>query len=55
MNMLHLLKVLGAKRFNTSSRGGQGIFSAVTPKQVQAVSDLILQNVVSTAPAKKAP
>jgi hypothetical protein len=55
MNMLHLLKVLGAKRFNTSSHGGQGIFSAVTPKQVQAVSDLILQDLVSTAPAKKGP
>jgi hypothetical protein len=55
MNMLHLLKGLRAKRFNTSSRGGQGIFSAVTPKQVQAVSDLILQDLVSTAPAKKGP
>ncbi|HJV67698.1 hypothetical protein [Ideonella sp.] len=45
-------KPFGAKKFNTSSSAWQGIFSAVTPKQVQAVSDVIVKEVVSTAPAK---
>ena len=45
-------KPFGAKKFNTSSSAWEGIFSAVTPKQVQAVSDMIVKEVVSTAPAK---
>lgn len=45
-------KPLGSKKFNTSSSAWEGIFSAVTPKQVRTVSDLIVKDVASTAPAK---
>ncbi|WP_291218628.1 hypothetical protein, partial [Hydrogenophaga sp.] len=45
-------KPFGSKKFNTSSSAWEGIFSAVTPKQVRAVSDLIVKDVASTAPAK---
>ena len=45
-------KPFGSKKFNTSSSAWEGIFSAVTPKQVQTVSELIVKEVVSTAPAK---
>jgi hypothetical protein len=30
--------VVGTRKYNTSTSGGQGIFSAATPKQVQAVA-----------------
>jgi len=42
----------GAKKFNTSSSAIEGVFSAMTPKQVQAVSDQILKDVSSDRPAK---
>jgi hypothetical protein len=45
-------KPFGAKKFNTSSSAWEGIFSAVTPKQVQTVSEVIVKEVMSTAPAK---
>ena len=45
-------KPFGSKKFNTSSSAWEGIFSAVTPKQVQTVSEMIVKEVVSTAPAK---
>jgi hypothetical protein len=45
-------KQFGAKKFNTTSTAWEGIFSAVTPKQVQAVSDTIVKEVVTSAPAQ---
>lgn len=45
-------KSFGAKNFNTSSSAWEGIFSAVTPKQVRTVSEVIVRDVVSTSPAK---
>lgn len=45
-------KPFGSKKFNTTSSAWEGIFSAVTPKQVQTVSEMIVKDVVSTAPAK---
>lgn len=45
-------KPFGSKKFNTTSSAWEGIFSAVTPKQVRTVSDLIVKDVVATAPAK---
>lgn len=42
----------GSKTFNTTSSAWQGIFSAVTPKQVQTVSEIILKDITSTAPSK---
>ena len=45
-------KPFGSKKFNTTSSAWEGIFSAVTPKQVQTVSELIVNEAVSTAPAK---
>lgn len=45
-------KPFGSKKFNTSSSAWEGIFSAVTPKQVRTVSDLIVKDVAATAPAK---
>lgn len=45
-------KSFGAKKFNTSSSAWEGIFSAVTPKQVRTVSEVIVKDVVSTSPAK---
>lgn len=42
----------GAKKFNTSSSTIEGVFSAMTPKQVQAVSDQILKDVMSDRPAR---
>lgn len=45
-------KTFGSKKFNTSSSAWEGIFSAVTPKQVQTVSALIVKDVVSTSTAQ---
>jgi hypothetical protein len=45
-------KLFGSKKFNTSSSAWEGIFSAVTPKQVQTVSEKIVNEVVSTTPTK---
>lgn len=45
-------KPFGSKKFNTSSSAWEGIFSAVTPKQVRTVSELIVKDVTSTAPAQ---
>ncbi|MEO8389731.1 DUF4410 domain-containing protein [Polaromonas sp.] len=45
-------KPFGSKKFNTSSSAWEGIFSAVTPKQVRTVSEVIVKEVISTAPAK---
>lgn len=45
-------KTLGAKKFNTSSSAWEGIFSAFTPQQVRAVSDLIVKDVVPTSTAQ---
>ncbi|MGZ5194482.1 MAG: hypothetical protein ACXWB8_03530 [Ramlibacter sp.] len=47
-------KPFGAKKFNTSSSAWEGILSAVTPRQVETVSEMIVKEVVSTAPAKSA-
>jgi hypothetical protein len=38
-------KALGAKRLNTTTSAWQGIFSAATPKQVEAVSAEILRDI----------
>lgn len=35
-------RVLGRRQYSTTSSGGQGIFSAMTPKQVEAVSKEIV-------------
>jgi len=48
-------KVFGSNKFNTSSSAWEGIFSAVTPKQVQTVSDMIVKEVVANAPEKSTP
>lgn len=48
-------KVFGSKKFNTSSSAWEGIFSAVTPKQIQAVSDIIVKEAISTGPEKSTP
>jgi hypothetical protein len=48
-------KVFGSNKFNTSSSAWEGIFSAVTPKQVQTVSDMIVKEVVANAPEKTTP
>lgn len=45
-------KTLGSKKFNTSSSAWEGIFSAVTPKQVRTVSELIVKDVVPTFTAQ---
>lgn len=45
-------KTFGGKKFNTSSTAWEGIFSAVSPKQVRTVSEMIVKEVVSTAPAQ---
>lgn len=45
-------KTLGSKKFNTSSSAWEGIFSAVTPKQVRTVSELIVKDVVPTSTAQ---
>ncbi len=37
--------VVGTRKYNTSTHGGQGIFSAATPKQVQAVAAEIVKEV----------
>lgn len=42
----------GAKNFNTSSSGWEGIFSAMTPKQVEAVSNMIVKEVIALAPTR---
>jgi hypothetical protein len=41
-----------SKKFNTSSSAWEGIFSAVTPKQVRAVSDMIVKDLTTTSPPK---
>lgn len=38
-------QLLGSRKFNTSTSGSQGIFSAATPKQVQAVSAEIVREI----------
>lgn len=43
-------KPLGTRKYNTSTRGGQGIFSAATPKQVEAVSAEIVREVRGSTP-----
>jgi hypothetical protein len=45
-------KTFDSKKFNTSSSAWEGIFSAVTPKQVRTVSELIVKDVVSTSTAQ---
>ena len=45
-------KIFDSKKFNTSSSAWEGIFSAVTPKQVRTVSELIVKDVVSTSTAQ---
>lgn len=45
-------KPLGAKNFNTSSSGWEGVFSAMTPKQVETVSNMIVKEVVALAPSR---
>jgi uncharacterized lipoprotein YajG len=45
-------KPFGSKKFSTTSSAWEGVFSAVTPKQVQAVSETIVKEVASSAPAQ---
>ena len=47
------MNIFGAKKFNTKSNDWEGIFTAVTPGQVQAVSEVILKDVSSIALATK--
>lgn len=37
--------VFGERAYNTSSSAGQGVFSAVTPKQIYALADLALAEI----------
>jgi hypothetical protein len=41
-----------SKKFNTSSSAWEGIFSAVTPKQVRAVSEMIVKDLTTASPPK---
>jgi hypothetical protein len=43
---LPLLKTVGTRKFKTASSAWQGVFSAMTPKQVEAVSNEIISDVV---------
>jgi len=45
-------KPLGSKKFNTSTSAWEGIFSAATPKQVQAVSAQIVKDVATPVATK---
>lgn len=38
-------KVLGSRKYNTSSTAWQGVFSAMTDKQVRAICDQILKEI----------
>lgn len=42
----------GTQKFNTSSSAWEGIFSSVTPKQVQAVSEIIVKEAIANKPAQ---
>jgi hypothetical protein len=44
-------KIAGTRKYNTSTSGGQGIFSAATPKQVQAVAADIVNEVKGSSPS----
>lgn len=44
--------VVGTRKYNTSTSGGQGIFSAATPKQVQAVAADIVKEVKGSGTSK---
>jgi hypothetical protein len=46
------MQVLSTKKINTSSSAWEGIFSAVTPKQVYAVSRLVLTDAIGVNGAK---
>jgi hypothetical protein len=37
-------KVLGQEAYNTTSSATQGIFSAVTPKQIYAIADEVIRD-----------
>ena len=44
--------IFGSKNFNTKSSDWEGIFTAVTPRQVQAVSEVIIRDVLPITLAK---
>lgn len=46
------MQVVGSKKINTSSTAWEGIFSAVTPKQVYAVSRVVLQDAIGASNVK---
>lgn len=51
---LPAMQVVSTKKINTSSTAWEGIFSAVTPKQVSAVSRIVLTDAIGAGGTNKA-